>query len=229
MKNFTAEELRSEINSVRNKFQTSGLRRDALELIILTYPNLFAHLLKKNLTKKVLKSHQTDWVNKIRNDIIDRVAEESFTGLKIANSEFTVDIIDYQRNGSRKFIIRDPNGKSILTGTTTSELIKTLTPIITNIILLTTRKRRIVLSDTDKTFINKTAKSIIKKLREDGIAGPPVTNPHVGINAVKKGRKYYFIFDEGRVVGPASDSFSDIEDRIVENYRKQTKKLRVTK
>lgn len=40
---------------------------------------------------------------------------------------------------------------------------KALTPIITNSILLTTKKRRIVVNDTDETFTNKTTENIVKK------------------------------------------------------------------
>ena len=47
----------------------------------------------------------------------------------------------------------------------------------------------------------------------------------------KKEKKYYFAFDDGEIFGPPSN-ISEIEKRIlsfVENYRKQNKKLRISK
>ena len=42
LKNFTSEELRKEINIVRQRFKTRGLKREEL-MIILSYPQLFEH------------------------------------------------------------------------------------------------------------------------------------------------------------------------------------------
>lgn len=42
LKNFTSEELRKEINIVRHRFKTRGLKREEL-MIILSYPQLFKH------------------------------------------------------------------------------------------------------------------------------------------------------------------------------------------
>ena len=45
----------------------------------------------------------------------------------------------------------------------------------------------------------------------------------------KKKKKYYFAFSDGEIVGPPSNTFSEIEKRIllfVENYKKQNKKTK---
>ena len=45
----------------------------------------------------------------------------------------------------------------------------------------------------------------------------------------KREKKYYFAFSDGEIVGPPSNTFSEIEKRIllfVENYKKQNKKTK---
>lgn len=124
----------------------------------------------------------------------------------IANSKFTLDI--KERNGRKKFTGRNPEDKIISTGTISTELLKTIIPIIiTNSIFLTTRKRCIILNEDDKAFVEKTFEDIIKKLKKNGIANLPSNNPNAGINVVKKGRKYYFAFDDGEIVGPPVNTF----------------------
>lgn len=49
LKNVTAEELSKEISIVRQRFKTSGLKREEFAMIILSYPQLFEHLLNMNL------------------------------------------------------------------------------------------------------------------------------------------------------------------------------------
>lgn len=89
-----------------------------------------------------------------------------------------------------------------------------------------------MLNDTDKAYVTKTSEGNIKKLRKNGIAKLPSDNASVSLNVAKKGKKYYFAFSDGEIVGPLSNTFSEIEKRIlsfVKYYRKQNKKLRINK
>lgn len=74
---------------------------------------------------------------------------ETFTGLQIDNSSFTLDVIRKRPNERKRFIIRDGDNNVVNSDNTKQELIDAISSIITNSILLTIRKRRIILNDTD--------------------------------------------------------------------------------
>lgn len=115
--------MRNEISVIGQKFQTTGLKREELESIILTFPQMLEHLLKKNLSKNPSKSRQKEMVNRIKNEIFEKISERSFTGVLIANSQFTLDV--KQTNGRiKKFIARNPEDKITSWGSTTAKIIE---------------------------------------------------------------------------------------------------------
>ena len=66
LKNFTVRQLKKEVVAVKRGFQVSRLKRAEVEAVILSYPDLFKHLLNKNpkaqkiKTKKPLPSTNVD-------------------------------------------------------------------------------------------------------------------------------------------------------------------------
>lgn len=118
-------------------------------MIILSYPQLFEHLLNMNLVKNPLKSHLKQYVEDIKNKIYKNSLRETFIGFQIANSPFTHAVIRKRPNERKRFIIRDGDNNVVNSGNTKQELIDAITFIITYSILLTIRKRRIILNETD--------------------------------------------------------------------------------
>lgn len=86
-------------------------------MIILSYPQLFEHLLNVNLVKNPVKKHQREYVEDVINKIYKKSVKETFTGLQIANSPFNLDVLRKRPNERKRFIIYDGDNNVVNSGT----------------------------------------------------------------------------------------------------------------